>query len=357
MEKILATLLAVVLVLSLAACGDQATNSDAEIPSGNTECPGTPQTFKFGLTVASTHPYSIAAQEFAGIVEEKSNGNMKVQLYYDSSLGGDSELMDAMQMNGVTFALMGPAGVQTLSPMYNFFDLPCLFETSEAAYEFQNSEAVKDLLQDENLTSNGVRGLGFYENGWYLISNNKKPITTVDQLANLKMRSMTSDMAIKAWEALKVQPVTMPFGELFVSLQNGTVDGQETTVGSFYSSQFYEVQKYITQSNRVFHVMTFLMSEQAWDGLTDAQREIIMEAVAASAQSHKNYMVTYNQDAIDDMVENHGVTYTESLAAGEWEKMKEMSSFIYDLVKAIDADRYEALMQAADEANAAYPAN
>lgn len=62
------------------------------------------------------------------------------------------------------------------------------------------------------------------------------------------MRSMTSDMAIKSWEALNVQPVTMAFSELFVSLQNGTVDGQETTVGSFYSSQFYEVQKYLTQS-------------------------------------------------------------------------------------------------------------
>lgn len=90
---------------------------------------GDPQTFKFALTVASTHPYSIAAQDFAKIVEEKSGGNMKVELYYDGSLGGDNELMDAMQMNGVTFALMGPAGVQTLCPMYNFFDLASLVTT------------------------------------------------------------------------------------------------------------------------------------------------------------------------------------------------------------------------------------
>ena len=64
-------------------------------------------------------------------------------------------------MNGVTFALMGPAGVQTLCPMYNFFDLPCLFETTDAAYAFQDSEAVSSLLQADELVNNGVRGLGF----------------------------------------------------------------------------------------------------------------------------------------------------------------------------------------------------
>lgn len=338
---------------STAASGENASGSGETVSA---EDLGEPQTFKFALTVAATHPYSIAAQEFSKTIEEKSGGNMKVELYYDGSLGGDDQLLDSMQMNGVTFALMGPAGVQTLCPMYNFFDLPCLFETTDAAYEFQNSDAVKSLLQNDQLISNGVRGLGFYENGWYLISNNKEPITKIEQLSGMKMRSMTSDMAIKSWEALGVQPVTMPFSELFVALQNGTVDGQETTVGSFYSSQFYEVQKYLTQSNRIFHVMTFLMSEQAWEGLSEAQQQIIMDAVATSSQSHKEYMVDYNQNSIDDMVNNHGVTYTESLDDGEWEKMKEASSSIYDYVKDIDSAQYEELMKATEEANKAYPA-
>ena len=106
----------------------------------------------------------------------------------------------------------------------------------------------------------------------------------------------------------------MAFSELFVSLQNGTVDGQETTVGSFYSSQFYEVQKYLTQSNRIFHVMTFLMSQQAWDALTEAQQNILMEAVNESSLNHKEYMQKYNEDSINDMIQNYGVTYTDSLA-------------------------------------------
>ena len=74
-----------------------------------------PQTFKFVLTVASTHPYSIAAQNFAELVEEKSGGNMTVDLYYDSSLGDDAALMESMQMNAVTFALVGPAGIAPVS--------------------------------------------------------------------------------------------------------------------------------------------------------------------------------------------------------------------------------------------------
>ena len=317
---------------------------------------GDPVTFKFALTVASTHPYSISAQEFAAKLEELSGGNMTCELYYDGTLGGDSELLEAMQLNAVTFALMGPAGVQGVAPIYNFLDLPCLFETNQAAYEFWETDAAKSLLQNDALLASGLRGLGFYENGYYLISNNKEEITTMDQLKGLQLRSMTSDMAIKSWECLGVQPVSMPFGELFMALQNGTVDGQETTVGSFYSSQFYEVQKYLTQSNRIFHTMTFLMSNTAWEALTEAQQEVLMQAFEASSDFHKEQMLTYNQEKIDEMVNEHGVVYTPALADGEFEKMKEMSASIYDMIKESIPDDYDALMEAAQAANAAHPA-
>lgn len=368
MKKILSLCLALSLsLLCLAGCGGgqnanggqnnnpatPGSNTSAQ-PSGGGEDLGSPQSFKFGLTVASTHPYSIAAQNFAKLVEEKSGGNMKVDLYYDSALGDDAALMESMQMNAVTFALVGPAGIAPMCPIYGFFDLPCLFATRDAAYAFQESDAVLDLLA--SLSTNGFRGLGFYENGYYSISNNKSEITTMDGLKNLKLRSMTSDMAIKSWECLNVQPVAMPFGELFMAMQTGTVDGQETTIGSFYTSKFYEVQKYLTMANRIYHTMTFLMSETAWQGLTQAQQDILMEAVSESKLAHKEYMTTYNEDAIKDMVDNHGLVVSE-LADGEFEKMREMSEPVYELVKGYDAERYEALMAAAEAANAQYPAN
>ena len=91
----------------------------------------------------------------------------------------------------------------------NSLTLPCLFATRDAAYAFQESEPVLELM--DSLSANGLRGLGFYENGYYAISNNAKEITTVDGLNNLKLRSMTSEMAIKSWECLNVQPVAMAF--------------------------------------------------------------------------------------------------------------------------------------------------
>ena len=206
-----------------------------------------------------------------------------------------------------------------------------------------------------SLSTNGIRGLGFYENGYYSISNNGKEITTVDGLNNLKLRSMTSDMAIKSWECLKVQPVAMPFGELFMAMQTGTVDGQETTIGSFYTSKFYEVQKYLTMANRIYHTMTFLMSDTAWNNLTEAQQNILLDAVNESKLAHKDYMTTYNEDAIKDMVDNHGLVVSE-LADGEFEKMREMSQSVYELVRGYDEDMYDKLIAAAEEANAAFPA-
>ena len=303
--------------------------------------------------MANTHPYSVAAQNFAKLVEEKSGGNMKVDLFYDGALGDDAALIESMQMNAVTFALVGPAGIAPMCPIYGFFDLPCLFQTRDAAYAFQESDAVWELMS--SLSTNGIRGLGFYENGYYSISNNGKEITTVDGLNNLKLRSMTSDMAIKSWECLKVQPVAMPFGELFMAMQTGTVDGQETTIGSFYTSKFYEVQKYLTMANRIYHTMTFLMSDTAWNNLTEAQQNILLDAVNESKLAHKDYMTTYNEDAIKDMVDNHGLVVSE-LADGEFEKMREMSQSVYELVRGYDEDMYDKLIAAAEEANAAFPA-
>lgn len=352
MKKMLSFWLSLVLVLGLfSGCGQTAPPAGGG-GSGAGDALGAPQSFKFGLTVANTHPYAIASQNFAKLVEEKSGGNMKVELYYDSSLGDDVALLESLQMNGVTFALMGPAGVQPLNPMYNFFDLPCLFESRDAAYAFQESEAVQTLLT--SMTDSGVIGLGFYENGFYSMTNNEKPITTVADLANMKMRSMTSDMAIKSWECLGVQPVPISFGELFLAMQQGVVDGQETTIGSIYTSKFYEVQKYMTNANRVFHVMTFLMSNAAWEGLTQAQQDILLEAVAESKAAHKEYMTTYNEQAVQDMVQNYGVTVSE-LADGEFETMRALSQPVYDMVEAFDPALYASLIEQAQAANAAHP--
>lgn len=353
-RRLLSICIGIAMVIGmLVGCGATAapTSSNGTMTADNEL--GIPQTFKFGLTVANTHPYAIAAQNFAKLVEEKSGGNMKVDLYYDSSLGDDAALLESLQMNGVTFALMGPAGVQALDPMYNFFDLPCLFSSRDAAYAFQDSEAVQKLLT--GLSGSGIIGLGFYENGFYAITNNIKPITKVDDIEGMKMRSMTSDMAIKAWECLKAQPVPISFGELFLALQQGVVNGEETTIGSIYTSKFYEVQKYLTPANRVFHVMTFLMSNTAWEGLSEAQQKILMEAVAESKAGHKDYMTTYNASALKDMQDNHGVQISQ-LDEGEFEKMKENSQAIYDMVRNYDPDMYNALMAEADAANAAHPA-
>ena len=147
MKKLISLCLAMTMLLgSMVGCGKTPTSSSGNPSNSEGGGLGTPQTFKFGLTVASTHPYSIAAQNFAELVEEKSGGNMTLDLYYDSSLGDDAALMESMQMNAVTFALVGPAGIAPMCPIYEFFDLPCLFATRDAAYAFQESEPVLELM-------------------------------------------------------------------------------------------------------------------------------------------------------------------------------------------------------------------
>lgn len=314
MKKLISICLAAALLAGcLVGCGR--TEGPANNPStpngssaGGGEGLGDPQSFKFGLTVANTHPYSVAAQNFAKLVEEKSGGNMKVDLFYDGALGDDAALIESMQMNAVTFALVGPAGIAPMCPIYGFFDLPCLFQTRDAAYAFQESDAVWELMS--SLSTNGIRGLGFYENGYYSISNNGKEITTVDGLNNLKLRSMTSDMAIKSWECLKVQPVAMPFGELFMAMQTGTVDGQETTIGSFYTSKFYEVQKYLTNSNHVPQCNVIFMGKSTFDSLPAPYQEIVSQAFTELLPTAQQ-LADESMEADFDFLIEKGMTFVD----------------------------------------------
>lgn len=353
LKKLWTLLLSLVLLLSCCACGPAPSQTEQPAPAPEA---AEPVILKFGLTVAANQPYAVSMQQFADRVAELSEDRLQVEMFFDGSLGGDRELYESLQVNAVQLTAIGPASICNLIPEYALFDLPCVFETVDAAHGVQDGAAGQALLQAAEDSGVGLKALAYYDNGWYQISNNHAPLTRVEQLQGVDIRSMQSSLQMHSWECLGANPTVIAWNELYMSLQQGLVTAQETTVGSFYSAAFYDSQSYLTLSDRLFHVMVLFISEQCWDKLSPEQRDIISQAAAETAAAHRDFNQQQTAAMLDLLREEHGVQ-VDLLEEGQWQLMRELSQPVYEETRQYIANDslYQLFLDAAAEANGDFP--
>lgn len=306
---------------------------------------------KFGLTVASTSPYAIACQNMAKKIAERSNGSLKVDFFYDSALGSDREMQEAMLLGALEMSICGPANFTYTVPEYAFFDLPGLFPDREAYYAFWKTDAAREVSM--LLLKAGIRPLAFIENGFYQISNSKREASTIEELKGLKIRSMENDIQVLAWQGAGLLPSIIPFSEVYLALQQRVLDAQETSIGTFMSMKFYETQKFLSVSNRFMHVMTIVVGESFWKSLSDEEREIVQTAAAEASAEHHDYLTADVDKMLQDLQEKHGVkvTYFSPEEVGKWTGLSQKA---YDATRKINPELYDKFMAAVKETLSAY---
>jgi len=158
----------------------------------------------------------------------------------------DTEAIEALAFGEVQMIATSLSLYDRLTPKFQVFDLPFLFPNLAAVERFQRSPAGRDLLGA--LSAHGILGLQFWHNGMKQLSG-PRPLVVPEDAAGLKFRVMESDILQAQIEAIGGSPQKMAFGEVYQALQTGTVDAQENTWSNIYSSKFYEVQPYVTESN------------------------------------------------------------------------------------------------------------
>jgi tripartite ATP-independent transporter DctP family solute receptor len=249
----------------------------------------TEYTIKVGSIVSDTHPDMVVMKStFVPYVEGKSGGRIKVELYPNGQLGGDRELTESVQMGTLQIALPATSVLAGFDKRYQVLDLPFLFTTREAAFEALDGELGAKL--NSLLPAKGFGCLGYIENGFRHITNNKKPVTQPDDLKGVKLRTMENAMHIAFFKRLGANPTPMSFGELYTALQQGTVDGQENPFTLIYESKFYEVQKYVSATGHVFSVVMLLSNKKFMDSLPDDLRKIVTDAAAEFVKEHRRVM-------------------------------------------------------------------
>lgn len=271
--------LALTMVLSLsilAGCRGGSQAADSKQASSASSGSGGTINIRVGHVLAPTHPYTLGLQKFADILKEKTSGKVKVEVFHSSQLGNERDMVEGLQLGTQEMALVSTAPLSSFTKEFFVFDLPFIFKDTASARKVVDGEIGTKLLK--TLESQGITGLGYFENGFRSVTNNKGPINKPEDLKGLKIRTMENPIHMDSFKAMGASPTPMAFGELFTALQQGTIDGQENPLPIVDTSKFYEVQKYLSMTEHFYAPAPLLISKTFFDGLDDATKKAIQEA-------------------------------------------------------------------------------
>lgn len=236
-----------------------------------------PIVIKFSHVAATDTPKGQAAEYFKKIVEERTKGQVKVEVYANSQLYKDKEELEALQMGAVQMLApvpgkFGPLGVKE----FEVFDMPYIFKDIDAVHNFARGPGGASLLK--KLESRGLVGLSYWDNGFRVLSANK-PIHTPADTRGLKMRINSSKVNASIMKSIGALPQTLAFSEVYQALQTGVVDGTEGPLSNLYTQKQYEVQKHVTLTYHTISNYVVVSNKKFWDGLPPNIRSILETAM------------------------------------------------------------------------------
>ncbi|WP_209125149.1 TRAP transporter substrate-binding protein [Alkalihalobacillus sp. BA299] len=331
------------LFLALVGC-NSATNQTEEGNSGE-EGITNQETYEIsiGHVLDEGHSLHKTFEAFKEYVETESNEQITVDIFPNGQMGSDRELIEGVQVGTVTMAGPSTAPVTAFVPELSIFDLPFLFESREQAYEVLDSELGTELLN--SIDQADFKGLGWWESGFRNLTNSQKPVETPEDLKGLKIRTMENEMHVAAWKQMGANPTPMAWGEVFVSLQQGALDGQENPLGIIHSQKVYEVQDYLTVTGHIYSPIAVLMNQDFYNSLPDDLKVIVDEGIKQATELNRQLVTEEDETKLKELKEV-GMEVTE-LTSEQKSAFKEAALPIYDQYKEkIGPELVESILEA-----------
>lgn len=313
------------MMFALAACGN---SEKTEGSDGGAESDGVQEiTIKIAHVVAENTPKHQGALKMKEVIEKESDGKIKVQVYPNSSLFGDKDEYQNLVANNVQFILPDMSKLVGNDPGFNIPAMPFLFESDEAANAFWDGEKGQEIFK--RLEKDGVLGKAMWPNGAKHMTNDKKAIKKPEDLDGMKIRTQGGQLLEEIYAELGAGSASIPFGELYTALQQGTVDGQENTFSNIESKKFDEVQKYMTIMGHTRVDYSLLTNTKFWDSLNDETKAIVQKGIDEGTKLARESAKKLNDDALAKLKENGQVEINE-LSDAEIEEFKKTLEPIYN---------------------------
>lgn len=246
---------------------------------------------KFSYVVAENTPKGLAAQEFARLVKERTNDSVKVELFPNASLYNETNEVEALQRGRVQMIAPSFSNISEVVPEWMVMDLPFVFQNEEAV-EVAFQSKIGDILL-RKLEPKGMIGLGFWKNGFQQMTSNRGLLVHPEDFRDLHFRILPSKVIQAKFNYLRATTISIPFNQVYRSMESGKVDAGENTISNLYSKKLYQVQKYLTLSNHAYLGYGVLMNKSFWEKLPQIQRKAITEAMQdTTAWANRNAITT-----------------------------------------------------------------
>src|SRR3954454_16535339 len=258
-----------------------------------------PIVIKFSHVVAPETPKGKGADKFKELAERYTNGRVKVEVYPNSQLYKDKEEVEALQLGAVqmlapSLAKFGPLGAKE----FEVFDLPFILPNKAALRKVTEGDLGKRLFK--KLETKGIVGLGYWDNGFKIMSANKA-LRLPEDFRGLKMRIQSSKVLEAQMRALGAIPQVMAFSEVYQAMQTGVVDGSENTPSNMYTQKHHEVQKFATLSDHGYIGYAVITNKKFWDGLPADVRGQLKKAMADATAYANDISQTENDEALAEI--------------------------------------------------------
>jgi tripartite ATP-independent transporter DctP family solute receptor len=264
-----------------------------------------PRTLRLNHTDTEVGARQEAALLFARRVQELTEGRFRVQVFHSGQLANDARSLEQVAVGSIDLAITGVVTYATFTRPLNLIALPYLAETYEQGWRlYDNSQFIA--AQKQALIGRGMRIVGDWEAGFRSFSTTfALPSPTAAR--GRKLRIAPVDMIRWIMESQGWNPVVMPVTEVYLAIQQGTVDGQENPVDTIFSQRFFEVAKHITLSNHVYSPLWLCVAERTWGSLPQNARDALMQAGRESGQ-HNRRQVAANDESLLQQMTARGAT-------------------------------------------------
>lgn len=282
---------------------------------------------KMGHAASVTTPGHIAMEQVDAALRERTEGRVGIEIFPSAQLGGERELIESIQLGNIDMAFVSSAPLAAFSEAFFVMDMPFLFKDRDTVYRVLDGDIGQEMLA--GLSNVGILGLGYWENGFRQLTNDRHEVRTLEDLAGLKMRTMENDVHIAAWRAVGANPAPLSFGELFTALQQGTFDAMEGPINLFHAMKFNEVQHFITRTNHIYSPLVLVMHPDTATKLSPADMAILKDIIQEITPTQRALTAEADNTAIAAMPK---VKIT-SLTAEELAAFSSKMGPVYDLVK------------------------
>lgn len=330
MKKGISIVLAGVLACTslLAGCSSGKTANTAASASGSSAASasagGQTYTFRYAENQAKDYPTTQAAYKFADLVSQKTNGRIKVQVYYGAQLGDEKSVVEQLQYGGIDFSRVSLSPLAEFDKELNVLQLPYLYSSSDQMWKVLDGSIGNKFLA--GVKSAKLVGLSWFAAGARNFYT-KKQVKTLADLKGLKIRVQESSMMMDMVKALGASPTPMDYGEVYSALQNGVVDGAENNWPSYDSTNHYEVAKYYLLDGHTRVPEMQLCSQATWNKLSDSDKKIVQECATESAKLERQLWAEQEKKS-EDKVKKAGSVVTE-LSPEELKKFQDAVKPLY----------------------------